>query len=43
MGRSRQGKRAEALELWRETRDLYAAVGLKQGVDDAGRHIAGLT
>lgn len=41
--RERQGKRIEALQLWRETRDLYAAVDLAAGVEQAEKHIERLT
>ena len=32
-----------ALELWRESRDLFAAVELEAGVEEAERHIQRLT
>lgn len=34
-----RGERTEALGLWRETRDLYDAVGLARGVEDAEQRI----
>lgn len=41
--KERVGDRVQALALWRETRELYAAVDLSAGVEAAERHIAGLT
>jgi len=41
--KEQQGEDVEALGLWRETRDLYAAVDLPQGVEEAERHIEKLT
>lgn len=41
--KERQGDRQEAIALWRETRDLYAAVDLAAGVTEAEEHIARLT
>lgn len=32
-------KKAEALALWRETRDLYAAAGIVEGVSESERHL----
>ena len=37
--KERQGEGSEALELWRETSELYAAVDLQPGVEEAGEHI----
>ena len=37
------GRRAEALTLWREARDLYAAVGIADGVEEAERWLERLT
>ena len=37
--KERQGRRKEALHLWRETRELYDAVDLAPGVKMAERHI----
>jgi tetratricopeptide (TPR) repeat protein len=37
-----RGASSEALALWRETRDLYVAVDLADGVAEAERHIAHL-
>ena len=37
--REEQGEPVEALSLWRETRDLYAAVDLAAGVEQAEAHI----
>ena len=41
--KERLGNRQQALALWRETRELYAAVPISPGVEEAERHIAGLT
>ncbi len=41
--KEQRGERIEALDLWRETRDLYSAVELSQGVEEADRHIKRLT
>ncbi len=38
-----QGETAEAVGLWRETRDLYAAVDMPRGVEQAEQHIRRLT
>jgi hypothetical protein len=40
--KERLGKRDEAVVLWREARDLYAAVSLDVGVDECSRRIAKL-
>ena len=37
------GDREEALALWREARELYATVGIEEGVDEADRWIERLT
>ncbi len=41
--KERGGDSSEALALWRETRELYAAVGVVPGVEEAERHIERLT
>ena len=39
----RRGNRTRALALWNETHDLYAAVDVSAGVEEAERHIDALT
>ena len=41
--KERRGDSVQALSLWRETRDLYAAVDLAPGVAEAERHMERLT
>ncbi len=41
--KERLGDADQALELWRETRDLYAAVDMPPGAEEAERHIERLT
>ncbi len=41
--KERQGEAVKAVGLWRETRDLYAAVDMAPGVEEAERHIERLT
>ncbi len=41
--KERRGDAVQALALWRETRDLYAAVDMAPGVEEAERHIERLT
>ncbi len=37
------GRRVEAVRLWEEASDLYAAVGVQEGVDESAAHIARLS
>ena len=37
------GEREEALALWRQARDLYASVGIAEGVEEADCWIERLT
>ena len=37
--REQQDRRPEALAAWRETRELYDAVGLEDGVTEADDHL----
>ena len=41
--KERRGDSVQALALWREARDLYAAVDVASGIEEAERHIARLT
>ena len=41
--KERRGDSVQALELWQETRDLYAAVDMVPGVEEAEGHIERLT
>ena len=41
--KDRQGDPVQSLALWRETRDLYAAVNMAPGIEEAESHIKRLT
>jgi hypothetical protein len=36
------GRREQAIDLWREARDLYASLNLQAGVDESRDHLASL-
>ena len=40
--KEREGQNEEAIHLWRQARDLYAKVNVREGVAESSAHIAGL-